>query len=91
MDRQHSFRKIALCLTAVLAALMLLCIATAAVASEPHNAAKKGKEEQLEILDVSVVDLAWGLLAATGIGAVGGLIYAALTNPPPSGKEEEAG
>jgi hypothetical protein len=44
-------------------------------------------KDALALFDVAVVDLAWGLLAAALIGAVGGVVYAALTNPPPPQKE----
>jgi hypothetical protein len=46
-------------------------------------------KDTLAIFDVAISDLAWGLLAAALIGVVGGLVYAALTNPPPPQAEAE--
>jgi len=49
-------------------------------------------KDTLALFDVAISDLAWGLLVAALIGAVGGLVYAALTNPPPTnleGKDKE--
>jgi hypothetical protein len=91
VGHQHSSRNVAFRLAVLLAAVGLFLIMEAtAVASPDQHVAKKGnKEEQLEILDVSVVDLAWGLVVAAGIGAIGGLIYAALTNPPPDTTERD--
>jgi hypothetical protein len=40
-------------------------------------------KKTLELFDVALADLAWGLLAAAFIGVVGGFVYATLTNPPP--------
>jgi hypothetical protein len=46
-------------------------------------------KDTLALFDVAIVDLAWGLLAAALIGVVGGLVYAALTNPPPDTGPED--
>ena len=43
--------------------------------------------DRLELFDVALADLGWGLLIAALIGAVGGLVYAALTSPAP--REED--
>jgi hypothetical protein len=40
-------------------------------------------KETLELFDVAIADLAWGLLVAAFIGVVAGFVYATLTNPPP--------
>jgi hypothetical protein len=40
-------------------------------------------KQSVELFDVALADLAWGLLAAAVIGVVGGFVYATLTNPPP--------
>jgi hypothetical protein len=40
-------------------------------------------KRSIELFDVALADLAWGLLAAAAIGVVGGFVYATLTNPPP--------